>query len=169
MTADKSDKHRFIQLRKENGVALYRRERLDGSLFSYELFIIKVVKEGSPLPNGTLVKETYEQYPGAKTWGKTAWSPSTLESCNKRFDELVEKVKSLEGQPKRRGRKSNTLSITLPKTKFTMNELINLTGLSQPVLYIHLKKMIAEGKVMEVGRVKKEGGRGRAMVVYKVK
>jgi len=38
--------------------------------------------------------------------------------------------------------------------------------LTQPVLYVRLQKLIKENKVKEVGRVKPEGGRGKAMVVY---
>lgn len=169
MNADKSGDQLFKQLRKENGVALYERLR-DDKHYDYEVFVIKTIAAGTPLPNGKKVEVAYEQYPGAAAWGKSAWSPATLEQANTMFDKLVTKLKSEAGQPKRRGRKSkNTQKIVLPKGKFTMKSLISKTGLTQPVLYLQLKKLIAAGVVVEVDRVKTDSGRGRLAVVYKAK
>ena len=50
-----------------------------------------------------------------------------------------------------------------------MKMLIEQTGMTQPVLYIRLQKLIKEGKVVEVDRVRTEGGRGRLTVVYQTK
>ena len=168
MNADKTGNHTFKQLRKEDGVALYERVRPDGSHFDYEVFVVKTVKAGTALPGGKKVEEDYEQYPGAAQWGKTAWSPASLGAAEEKFDQLVAKLKSEAGLPKRRGRKSKApASITLPKGKFTMKVLIEKTGLTQPVLYLRIKALMQAGKVVEVGRVKSESGRGRAQVVYK--
>lgn len=170
MNADKTGNQSFVQLRKENGVALYERKRSDGTHFGYEVFVVKTIKAGTPLPGGKKVEMDYEQYPGAAQWGKTAWSPATLDAAEEKFDQLVDKLKSEAGQPKRRGRKSKTPAvIALPKGKFTMRMLIENTGLTQPVLYLRLQALIKEGKVVEVGRVKSESGRGRAQVVYRSK
>ena len=155
----------FKQLRKQDGVALYERFKGDNH-FCYEVFVVKTIKAGTPLPGGKKVEEDYEQYPGAAQWGKTAWSPKTLDKAEDMFDKLVKKLKSEEGQPKRRGRKSKTVNLALPSGEFTMKMLITETGLTQPVLYVRLQKLLKENKVKEVGRVKPEGGRGKAMVVY---
>lgn len=167
MNADATGNHTFRQLRKDHGVALYERIRPDNSHFGYEVFVIKTVKAGKKLPGGKVVEEDYERYPGAHVWGKTAWSAKTLDEAEEKFDKLVATAQSEEGQPKRRGRKSKKVSLVLPKGDFTMKMLIAETGLTQPVLYVRLQKMIAEGAVKEVGRVKPEGGRGKAAVVYK--
>lgn len=167
MNADATGNHTFRQLRKDHGVALYERIRPDNSHFGYEVFVIKTVKAGKKLPGGKVVEEDYERYPGAHVWGKTAWSPKTLDDAETKFDELVAMVKSEVGQPKRRGRKSKKVSLVLPKGDFTMKMLIAETGLTQPVLYVRLQKLIKDGTVKEVGRVKAEGGRGKAAVVYK--
>lgn len=164
--ADSTGNHTFRQLRKDNGVAMYERIRPDNSHFGYEVFVIKTVKAGKKLPGGKVVTEDYERYPGAHVWGKTAWSPKTLGEAEAKFDELVAMVKSEAGQPKRRGRKSKKINLVLPKGEFTMKMLIAETGLTQPVLYVRLQKMIRDGTVKEVGRQKSETGRGKAAVVY---
>lgn len=156
----------FKQLRKQDGVALY--ERLKGDEhFCYEVFVVKTIKAGTPLPGGKKVEEDYEQYPGAAQWGKTAWSPKTLDKAEDMFDKLVKKLKSEEGQPKRRGRKSKTVNLVLPSGNFTMKMLIAETGYTQAILYPRLQKLLKEGVVVEVDRTKPENGRGKAMVVYK--
>ena len=167
MNADSTGNHTFRQLRKQDGVALYERIRPDNSHFGYEVFVIKTVQAGKKLPGGKVVEEAYERYPGAHVWGKTAWSRKDLGSAEEKFDELVAMVQNEQGQPKRRGRKSKKVSLVLPKGNFTMKMLIAETGLTQPVLYVRLQKLIKDGSVVEVDRIKPEGGRGKAMVVYK--
>jgi len=174
MNCDKCGNHTFKQRRKteigDSGVALYQRIKLDGQHFAWEVFMYKTIKAGTALPGGKQVLEDYQQYPGAAQWGKSAWGPSTLSYANKQFDELVEKLKNEVGQPKRRGRKcSIKKDIVLPKGKFTMKILVAKTGLTQPALYLRLQKLVKEGIVIEVGRMKSESGRGRLMVQYKVK
>jgi hypothetical protein len=166
---DKVGNTTFKQLRKENGVALYQRLKGDRH-FCYELFIIKTIKAGTPLPGGKKVEEDYEQYPGAAQWGKTAWSAASIDIAEDKFDQLVKKLKSEAGQPKRRGRKSKLpQTIVLPKGEFTMKMLIADTGMTQPVLYLRLQALIKSGAVVEVRRERPEGGRGRATVVYRSK
>jgi len=157
----------FKQIRKFRGVALYQRFK-GNKHFCYEVFVYKTIKAGTPLPGGKKVEEDYEQYPGAAQWGKTAWSPNTLDVAADRFDTLVAKLKSEDGQPKRRGRKSIiTKTLVLPRGDFTMKMLIAETGLSQPILYIRLQALLKAGKLKEVRREKSESGRGRAAVVYR--
>ncbi len=76
--ADQTGKMRFIQLERCDTVALYRRDRLDGTTFSYELFKIKVVKAGTKLPNGKVVEEDYEKYPTKHNFGVWAWEFKSL-------------------------------------------------------------------------------------------
>jgi hypothetical protein len=76
--ADQTGKMRFIQLERCDTVALYRRDRMDGKVFSYELFKIKVVKAGTKLPNGKVVEEDYEKYPTKHNFGVWAWEFKSL-------------------------------------------------------------------------------------------
>tara|TARA_R110000868_G_scaffold404172_1_gene682076 strand:- start:1112 stop:1459 length:348 start_codon:yes stop_codon:yes gene_type:complete len=64
--------HKFVQLKRTNSIAVYARYKMDGWIFGYEVFKIKTVKAGSPLPNNTVVAEDYESYPGKNAFGKTA-------------------------------------------------------------------------------------------------
>ena len=167
--ADKTGDQKFVQLRKENGVALYERIRKDGSHFAYEVFVVKTIKAGAKLPNGAFVKEDYEKYPGANQWGKTAWSAATLDIAEDKFDALVKKLKNDGGKPKRGGAKrgNNKAELVLPVGEFTMKMLVASTGMTQPVLYLRIKSLISEGKVVEVRRGVPEGCRGRPTIIYK--
>lgn len=170
MNADKCGTEVFRQMRKSDGVAMYQRIRPDGGIKGYEVFIIKTIKAGTALPGGKSVAEDYEQYPGAAQWGKTAWSPGSRGAAHAKFDALVKRLRSEVGQPKRRGRKATAATtFVVPSGKFTMKMLIEQTGMTQPVLYVRLQKLIKEGKVVEVDRVRTEGGRGRLAVVYQTK
>ena len=170
MNADKCGNEVFRQMRKNDGVAMYQRIRPDGGIKGYEVFIIKTIKAGTALPGGKSVAEDYEQYPGAAQWGKTAWSPGSEAAADEKFDALVKRLRSEVGQPKRRGRKTTAATtFVVPSGKFTMKMLIEQTGMTQPVLYIRLQKLIKEGKVVEVDRVRTETGRGRLAVVYQTK
>ena len=169
MNADKCGNEVFRQMRKSDGVAMYQRIRTGGR-YGYEVFIIKTIKAGTALPGGKSVAEDYEQYPGAAQWGKTAWSPGSRGAANAKFDALVKRLRSEVGQPKRRGRKATAATtFVVPVGKFTMKMLIEQTGMTQPVLYVRLQKLIKEGKVVEVDRVRTETGRGRLAVVYQTK
>ena len=174
---DKVGNNKFIQLRKENGVAMYERQNMDGSHRSYEVFIVKVVEKGTPLPGGNKVQETYEQYPGCAAFGKTAFDCKTIDRAESRFAELVEKVKASTeakeeaektGKPVRRGRKANPKSATVkvPSGKFTMKMLINEYQLPQPTLYLIVKQWITEAKVAVVDSIRNESGRGKPALVY---
>lgn len=170
MNADKCGNEVFRQMRKSDGVAMYQRIYLDGRIKGYEVFIIKTIKAGTALPGGKSVAEDYEQYPGAAQWGKTAWSPGSEAAADEKFDALVKRLRSDVGQPKRRGRKATAATtFVVPSGQFTMKMLIEQTGMTQPVLYIRLQKLIKEGKVVEVDRVRTETGRGRLAVVYQTK
>lgn len=174
---DKVGNNKFIQIKKENGVAIYERQNMDGSHRSYEVFVVKVVEKGTPLPGGNKVQETYEQYPGCAAFGKTAFDCKTIDRAEERFDELVKKVKNSAdakeesiktGKPIKRGRKANpkTAAVTVPSGKFTMKMLIHMYDLPQPTLYLIVKKWIAEDKVGVVDSVKNESGRGKPSLVY---
>jgi hypothetical protein len=168
--ADKCGEQVFRQMRRSDGVAMYQRIRPDGGIKGYEVFIIKTIKAGTALPGGKSVAEDYEQYPGAAQWGKTAWSPGSEAAADEKFDALVKRLRSEVGQPKRRGRKATAATtFVVPSGKFTMRMLIEQTGMTQPVLYIRLQKLIKDGKVVEVDRVRTETGRGRLAVVYQTK
>ena len=167
---DKSGDQIFRQMRKKDGVAMYQRIRPDGSIKGYDVFIIKTIKAGTPLPHGKSVAEDYEQYPGAAQWGKTAWSPSSESAAEEKFDDLVLRMRSEIGQPKRRGRKAvATTKFVVPSGKFTMKMLVEQTGMTQPVLYMRIQKLITDGKVVVVDRIRSENSRGRLVVVYQSK
>ncbi len=177
MNADKVGNNNFVQLKRSDGVAMYERSDMDKRIKSYEVFIIKTVLKGAALPEGKFVEESYEQYPAKSVFGKTAYDLKTLATAEEKFEELVIRVKnSIEskevsiktGKPNKGKRSSNTPKFALPLakgTKFTMKFLMNVTGITQPILQVLTKNWIAEGVIDIAGIIKSEG-RGRPSIEY---
>jgi hypothetical protein len=86
--ADKMGTHQFTLIKRTSTVAMYRRDWLDGKLHSYEVFKVKTVKAGAPLPGGSFVQEDYESYPGKGGFGRYGYSCKTLERANHWFEHL---------------------------------------------------------------------------------
>ena len=178
---DRVGNTKFIQIKKENGVAIYERQNMDGSTRSYEVFIVKVIEKGTALPGGNSVQETYEQYPGCAAFGKTAYDCKTIGSAEERFDELVKKVKCSNdakeesiktGVPVKRGRKASTkinVKMTLKKdSKFTINMLSTYTGVDSVFIRKAVNTWLADGVITISGTVKNESGRGKPSIEYTV-
>jgi len=178
---DRVGNTKFVQLKKENGVAMYERQNMDGTFRSYEVFIVKVVEKGTPLPGGNTVQETYEQYPGCAAFGKTAYDCKTIDSAEKRFEELVLKVKTSNdakeeavksGKPIRRGRKASPkLNVQMPLnkgTKFTISMLTTYTDVDRTFITKAVKEWLADGVITVSGSVKNESGRGKPSTEYTV-
>lgn len=178
---DRVGNTKFIQRKKENGVAIYERQNMDGTFRSYEVFIVKVVPKGTALPGGNTVQETYEQYPGCAAFGKTAYDCKTIDAAEKRFDELVKKVKDSNdakeesiksGKPIRRGRKASpkvNVKMTLNKgSKFTISMLSTYTGMDSVFIRKAVKQWLIDGVISVTGSVKSESGRGKPANEYTV-
>ena len=157
---DKVGMNKFVQLRKENGVAMYQRFNTDGSPRSYEVFIVKVIPKGAPLPNGKTVEESYESYPG---------SAQLVEKVKISAEAKEESIKT--GKPNK-GRRisSNKKTVSIPSkgTKFTTKFLVTNTGIAQPILFPIIKNWEKSGLIQAVGTVKAEGGKGRPAIEYVV-
>lgn len=187
----------FDLVKKQHDVYLYHRTTMEGKHFSYEVFISKFIAKGTPLPGGVFEKEDRMQYPGSAQFGKTAYECKDICQAEDRFDELLIKfkqksdnkelslktgtvVKGRMANPNKvvvvkvkggkRGRKRHEFKFQLPSIDqtFTMNQLVASSGVSQPLLYIRVQELISLGRVKEYSRVRKEGQRGRATVVYQV-
>ena len=176
---DRVGNTKFVQLKKENGVAIYERQNMDGTTRSYEVFIVKVIEKGTALPGGNTVQETYEQYPGCAAFGKTAYDCKTIGSAEERFDELVKKVKCSNdakeesiktGVPVKRGRKASTkmnVKMTLKKdSKFTINMLNTYTGVNTVYIRKAVNEWLESGVITINGTVKPENGRGKPSIEY---
>ena len=176
---DRVGNTKFIQIKKENGVAIYERQNMDGSTRSYEVFIVKVIEKGTALPGGNSVQETYEQYPGCAAFGKTAYDCKTIGSAEERFDELVKKVKCSNdakeesiktGVPVKRGRKAITkmdVKMTLKKdSKFTISMLNTYTGVNTVYIRKAVNEWLESGAITVSGVVKSESGRGKPSIEY---
>lgn len=178
---DRVGNTKFVQLKKENGVAIYERQNMDGTTRSYEVFIVKVIEKGTALPGGNTVQETYEQYPGCAAFGKTAYDCKTIDTAEARFEELVQKVKNSNdakeesiktGVPVKRGRKANAkmnVKMSLDKgSKFTISMLSTYTGVNTVYIRKAVNEWLADGVITITGEVKSETGRGKPSTEYTV-
>lgn len=180
--ADKRGDNRFVQIKRNQYAAIYRRFTMDGKPREFEVFQIKVA--GGNEIFGKFYEE-YEAYPGAAAFGKTAWSVPTEDSANRIFDEITrgegkrkdgvvetpKPVKVVSVGPKRgRGKRAAVRpAVVFPAGKWNMKELAkaNAKGWTKPSLYIAVQGMLKDKSVVEVER--KSTGRGRATVFYKKK
>ena len=171
---DRVGNTRFVQVKRTKEVAMYRRENMDGSVRSYEVFLVKTRKKGDALPNGAVEKEDRECYPGTSAFGRIAYDCKTEDQAETRYDELIERAKDLleaqeesvkTGKRVKVSRKKK-VDVKLPSGKFTMKMLMSEYQLPQPTLYLIVKKWIAEAKVGVVDSVRNESGRGKPALVY---
>ena len=176
---DKCGDNKFIQVKLNDVAAVYRREHLDGTLKSFEVFKLKIVEAGASLPGGGKVEETYVSYPGAHAFGKSAWEFKNETAAINKFNELTDAANApvVKVEPKKyvptggkRGRKASVkASVVFPKGQFTMKSLLKVnTSYKQPNLYIELQKLVKGNKVKVVGHQKSDSGRGKPQVVYGV-
>lgn len=180
MNADKCGNHTFTQVRREKNVAAYRRNAVDSGRFrGFEVFVVKVVKAGAPLPGGGVVAEDYEQYPGASSFGRSAWSmcgneKAALAATMQKFDELLkgkavvvaEEPAVIEGEtvPVARVVKGE-VTLKIPDQPFTQKELAAFNGIKNyKEVYSDLQKMLATKAVKVVGQ--REVTRGKPAKLF---
>lgn len=173
MNADKCGDTTFTQLRREGAVCMYRRDRVsNGELHSFEVFVTKTVKAGAPLPGGGTVAEDYEQYPGASSFGRSAWSTNAEQRANKIFDGLIKKAvaavehetEEIETVPVARVAKGE-VTLKLPDKPFTQKELAAFNGLDNyKEVYSDLQKMLSNKTLKVVGE--RTAGRGKAAKLF---
>jgi hypothetical protein len=179
LNADKRGDNVFKQVKRNDFAAIYQRFDMEGKPLEFEVFAVK--KAGGVAVFGRYY-EPYEAYPGAGAFGRTAWSTNTIQRAQQIFDEIttgkglrkqglatkpvlvkLKKVGGGKGRPR-----VARPELVLPKKQFCMKELLAVnTGYTQPVLYIDLMKLVKQNKVVEAER--KQLGRGRPVVFYKVK
>ncbi len=179
--ADKTGNHRFLQLKKDGNFALYRREHMDGALFGFEVFSFKTIQAGAPLPGGGTVEETYESYPGAAAFGRTAWfigGVNAAERAHARFDELVKGKVTPEPEIEEETVHAVTITKTpttpiklglkFPDKPFTQKELAAFNGFDNyKVVYSDLQKGLASGLLVVAGE--RPSARGKSAKLFAVK
>lgn len=93
--SDACGDHVYTQVARKGNVAVYRRNKLDGSVFGFETIVVKTVKAGTVYAKGaTPTAADTESYPGAQSFGKLGWHYPTQEAALKKLEELAkEEVK----------------------------------------------------------------------------
>jgi hypothetical protein len=164
-------------------VALYQRTQKNGAPQGYEVFMVKVVEAGTPLPGGGVVEESYEQYPTANRFGRTAWAPGSLGHAEKIYANLVEGRKpcdvgeETDGEetpetptvprvPGQRGRvKGERPQLTVPVMEFTVKELAEANKVDYPVAFTFVKEAV-EAKTIKFVRSERRAARGKESNIY---
>jgi hypothetical protein len=161
--ADHCGDHKFVQLKKENGFALYCRYRMNGDVFGYEMFKIKVVKAGSSLPGGGTVEEDYEVYPTKHAFGKSAsyYSKSNIKDIYSAYERFV---RTFQSQSENENSDSH-IDFKIPDGLFSIKTLVTLNS---PKTYLDCYQYVKEELGKSIEFVKKEfQGRGKPASMYK--
>lgn len=171
------------QVKRTDRVAMYscHHKNVEKPI-GYEVFLVNKRLKGQPLPGGVFEEEDREVYPSANSFGKIAWYCSTLESAEKRFNELtnntpvvVEKdieqevetvpVVVVEGKRGRGRPKKEVPAVKFPDKEFTMQDILDINVINRSTLYFIIQDFIQEGVVDVVRREVR--GKGKPTVIYK--
>lgn len=116
--ADGCGDHVFRQIDRRGNVAAYSRHRItDGRNMGYEVITIKVVKAGTVYAKGAAPTLTdTESYPGAGSFGFSAWSFKTEFSALERMD--------------READKQSMKQTKIPEGTFTLIDFAKVNGLA---------------------------------------
>lgn len=185
--ADKLGDMKFVQVKRTDKVALYKRLYPDGHIHSFEVFEVLTVKAGAKLPNGAVVAEDYEKYCTSNS--KNAHFCADETQALVRYNELIAKIanRTVENVTDevtageavetlvsgvitsgKRGRKAVVRpEIVIPTTEtFTLKDILALnSSWTQPTLYLAVKN---HKGIKTVGTQPNNGGRGKPAVLYGV-
>jgi hypothetical protein len=183
----------FTQVKKGTNPAgrnvyIYRRDRMNGDFFSYELFIAMVKKAGTykvPTKKGQPQKyitydEDFEQYPGASLFGRIGWEIKTLPWAEHRFQELTATVIDVPDtdeedddseetpestEPKHRGRPKKVLpEFKIPEGEFSVKELAASNGTEYVTAYQFMQQ---NTNLFVPTRTERRAARGPETQLYK--
>lgn len=167
-------------------VYIYFRSRLDGRPFNYEVFIPSITKAGTiqKFPNGSTrtIEDDTENYPGASSFGRTAWECYSLRHSERRYNDLMNtnvEVESIEDEPeekviiesavdsvKHRGRPKGIRPVlTIPDSNFSVNELAELNKVEYITASVFVKDAIAAKQIQFV-RTERRNVKGKPTNIY---
>ena len=161
---DHCGSHKFVQMKREGDVAVYCRYQSDNAIFGYEVFRIKVVKEGSPLPGGAIVKEDYEVYPSKNSFGKTALYFATCEALN--VDKLITSFNERFNKEADNDVIKDTSEFVIPGSEFTVKMLMSVNPKKNyNDCYLYLKENLNK-TITQVDKSVKPKGKGKPSNYY---
>lgn len=190
LNADKCGENAFIQVKRSGPICLYKRVGMDGRPRELELFKVKTVKAGAPLPGGAKVEKDYESYPGASSFGRTALSIGGV-GAEQRATQLfevwaanpelsaVELSQNQSSQPvagkpaaqavvkvaKSRQRVDKDATYVIPDGEFTQADFAKANNMPERGrVYGILQQQVKSGKVKPVGL--KKVGKGRPSAYF---
>lgn len=173
MNADKTGIQTFSLVKREKDIAMYVRKTSEGRIYGYEVFKIKVVFAGTKFPNGVIVPETFESYPGCHAFGRLAFFYIKEEPANARFAKLLkdssfldmtDEEREIPPAPQKRGRKTlDRSAIVIPKTNFTIANLLEINTCSVSTIGNYVRSMLGiKFKIIE----QRENKRGKPTIIY---
>lgn len=156
----------LTQLKRTENVALYQRTQKNGMPQGYEVFLIKKRLKGQALPGGQVEQEDRECYPGANSFGKTAWAPGSLAHAEKIYSELVKGKGAVEGDEDDTEETPTVktpvvlkavtttpavktiVPLKFPAGEFTHSELATLNGQTNQQVWVRYQQAIKDGVIV---------------------
>lgn len=138
-------------------VYIYERIMKDGKIFGYEVVIPGIIKGGTEqkFPNGVTktIEDDTEMYPGASSFGRTAWFLSNEARAEDCFNEVLKEGGSDE--------ENEGDVIKIPNHEFAVKDYAEELGLPYADVANWAQSQIKEGK-LKVLRKERRAARGRA-------
>lgn len=143
------------QIKRTATAAIYQRFANNGNSQGFEVFTIKVVEAGTPLPGGVVVPETYEQYPTANRFGKTAWHVTNLDKAESIYVRL--NTAPVDGKV--------FVKFDVPMGEFTAGELAEQNDVEYITASNYIKNSLANN-TMRFVREERRNPKGKASKLY---
>ena len=161
-------------------VYIYERTKLDGTPFSFEVFVPQITKAGTvqKFPNGSTrtIEEDTENYAGASVFGHTAWSCLTMKDAQLHFDELTKidvAEENAEGDAEdttaensvkpaapKAATKQTITTIPALGVEFSTQELADLNHVAYPIASVYIRDAV-ERKEIAFKRGERRNPRGK--------
>lgn len=134
----------YVQIKRNDVAAIYRRMTKDGLFLDFEVFKILVEKEGKNT-FGVITQEDTEKYPSTGKFGKTAWSVNSLARATMYFDRITKDAASIVDDES-----SVEDANVSPANEFSTKEYAEANGIEYPIAFLAIKKGLEEGIIKYV-------------------
>lgn len=140
----------------EDGWKIYEKSKENCKNKKYEL--IKPKRQDAFVFHGNPIEAKWV-YPGDSSFGKIGFDCSTLQRAEEKHKEIItNKVEHSQ--------ETDTPNLKLPKSEFTIKDVLSLNNLKYSIIYTKIKEMILSGNLKKVGI--KKNKRGKSSDVFKI-
>jgi len=144
----------YIQLTRNDKVAVYQRSHSDGTIKDFETFLIKILPKGTQVFQ-TTTEDDEEKYAATSSFGRIAWSfhgTNGKQAAINKFNELntAQAVKDDEETNESEVTNSNTTFI-FPVGKFSTKDFAETNHCEYITASLFIKSAVNDGTIKSAG------------------